>query len=133
MLKVQYLTIILCSCVAMSCSKGEAPADPEQAGQQWLAKARTALGRSDYALAKQCIDSLRTRTAEAFGAREEGILLLDSIELTEARVELTAAEQAASQQGLDIYARDSVDTQLDRAQTKVRFYEKKLDHDRQKP
>ena len=128
--KLLLLLLLLVSCGSKDNGNS---ADIEQQGQQWLNKARTALSDSNYALARQCIDSLRTRSAEAFNAREEGILLLDSIELAEARVELAAAEQAASVQGLDIYARDSVDTNLDRAQTKVRFYERKLDHDRQQP
>ena len=114
----------------ISCGErqGTAP-DPEVEGQQWLSKARTALSDSDLVKARAAIDSLRSQCAEALNAREEGILLFDSIELAEARRQLTEAEKAASQQGLDIYTRDSVDTQLDRFATKVRFYEKKLEHD----
>ena len=114
----------------ISCGErqGTAP-DPEVEGQQWLSKARTALSDSDLVKAHAAIDSLRSQCAEALNAREEGILLLDSIELAEARRQLTEAEKAASQQGLDIYTRDSVDTQLDRFATKVRFFEKKLSHD----
>ena len=114
----------------ISCGErqGTAP-DPEVEGQQWLSKARTALSDSDLVKARAAIDSLRSQCAEAFNAREEGILLLDSIELAEARRQLADAQKAAAQQGLDIYARDSVDTQLDRFATKVRFYEKKLEHD----
>ena len=114
----------------ISCGErqGTAP-DPEVEGQQWLKKARTALIDSDLVKARAAIDSLRSQCAEALNAREEGILLLDSIELAEAHRQLAEAEKAAAQQGLDIYARDSVDTQLDRMATKVRFFEKKLSHD----
>ena len=55
---------------------------------------------------------------------------LSDSELADARRQLVDAQKAAAQQGLDIYARDSVDTHLDRMVTKVRFYEKKLEHDR---
>ena len=126
----------LCICLSLSVAiaschgKEQTSADPEQQGQLWLAKARAALRGSDYTLGRAAIDSLRRQCAEALNAREEGILLLDSIDLAEAHVQLEQAEQAALQQGLDIYARDSVDTNLDRAATKVRFYETKLDRDR---
>ena len=126
----------LCICLSLSVAiaschgKEQTSADPEQQGQLWLAKARAALRGSDFAEARAAIDSLRHLCAEALNAREEGILLLDSIDLAEAHVQLEQAEQAASQQGFDIYARDSVDTNLDRAATKVRFYEKKLERDR---
>lgn len=125
--KLLLLLLLLVSCGSKDNGNS---ADIEQQGQQWLNKARTALSDSNYALAKDCIDSLRTRTAEALNAREEGILLLDSVNLAEARVELDAAEKAAAQPNLDIYARDSVDTNLDRAQTKVRFFERKLSLDK---
>ena len=92
--KLLLLLLLLVSCGSKDNGNS---ADIEQQGQQWLNKARTALSDSNYALARQCIDSLRTRSAEAFNAREEGILLLDSIELAEARVELAAAEPESIQ------------------------------------
>lgn len=118
--------IALCGCGV----KQSAQPDPEVQGQLWLNKARTALSDSDFTAARSCVDSLRNQCAEALNAREEGILLLDSIDLAEARRQLADAQKAAAQQGLDIYTRDSVDTHLDRIATKVRFYEKKLEHDR---
>ena len=124
------LFLVIMAAVMVSCGERQATVpDPEVQGQQWLSKARTALRDSDFVAARSCIDSLRNRCAEALNAREEGIVLLDSIELAEARRQLAEAGKAAAQQGLDIYARDSVDTQLDRMATKVRFFEKKLEHD----
>ena len=125
-----HLCIISLSAVIASCNgKENASATPEQQGQLWLAKARAALRGSDFAEARAAIDSLRHLCAEALNAREEGILLLDSIDLAEARSQLAEAERLAARQDLDIYARDSADTRLDRAATKVRFYEKKLTND----
>lgn len=122
-----FFAVALCSCGG---GKGE-PVDVEQQGQLWLSRARQALADSDFVEARAAIDSLRTLCAEAFDAREQGILLLDSIELAQARRELLAAEAAATRPNLDIYARDSADVNLDRARTKVRFYERKLLHDQQ--
>ena len=57
--------------------------------------------------------------------------MLDSIDLAEARVQLTECEQAAAQPDLDNIARDTLNFNLDRAQQKVKFFLKKLDHDRE--
>ena len=100
------LFFVILAAAMISCGErqGTAP-DPEVEGQQWLSKARTALSDPDLVKARAAIDSLRSQCAEALNAREEGILLFDSIELAEARRQLTEAEKAASQQGLDIYTR----------------------------
>lgn len=124
------LILVIFAAALVSCGQRQAAApDPEVEGQAWLGKARTALRDSDFAAARRAIDSLRSQCAEALNAREQGILLLDSIELAEARLQLADAQKAASQQGLDIYARDSVDTHLDRMKAKVQFFERKLQHD----
>lgn len=115
--------------VALASCGSPAEPDYEAQGQQWLALARQSFRTADYEAAHMHIDSLRTHCALALNAREEAILLLDSVNLAEARQQLAEAERAASQTGLDYIARDSVDTNLDRAQTKVRFYEKKIEND----
>ena len=86
---------------------------------------------NDFAGAKQQIERLRKEFPLALNAREQGILLLDSIDLAEARVQLTECEQAAAQPDLDNIARDTLNFNLDRAQQKVKFFLKKLDHDRE--
>ena len=128
------LSIMLIAAVMTSCGRGESQAGGDAdsdnlRGWQWIADARRCLADSDFVAARNCIDSLRTSCPMALNAREQGILLLDSIELGEARQQLKQAEAYASRTDLDIYARDSADTELDRAVTKVRFYEKKLTHD----
>ena len=124
------LFLVILAAAMISCGERQATVpNPEVQGQLWLSKARMALSNSDFVAARSCIDSLRSRCAEALNAREHGILLLDSIELAEAHRQLADAQKAAAQQGLDIYARDSADTHLDRMVTKVRFFEKKLEHD----
>lgn len=113
-----------------SCSKSQ-PTDEEieQAGHQWLLRARASLADADYDLARTYIDSLRERCPMALNAREEGILLLDSIELAQAVEQLQQAEFFARQSDLDYIARDSADTNLDRAMAKVKFFQKKIGHD----
>lgn len=112
--------------LACSCGDGNKEPDYEQQGQVWLDLARTSLRDTDYQLARIYIDSLRTRCSMALNAREEAIILLDSIDLAEAREQLHQAKFLANQTSLDYIARDSVDTNLDRARAKVLFFEKKL-------
>jgi len=113
-----------------SCSSGEPSAEEiEERGQMWLRKARIALADGDFGLARIFVDSLRERTPMALNAREEGIVLLDSIELAEAIDELHRAKFIANQSGLDYIAKDSLDTKLDRVMMKVKFFEKKIRHD----
>ena len=130
---MRFFSISLFSVVlAVISSCGGAPAEPdyEAEGQRWLTMARASMRDADFSLARIYVDSLRTRCRMALNAREDGILLLDSIDLAEAREQLHRAEYMASQTGLDYIARDSVDTNLDRAKAKVRFFEKKIEHDK---
>lgn len=127
-----FIAVLTCALALTSCGNDQkTTVDIEQQGQQWLSRAREALADSNIVQARAAIDSLRIRCAEAFDAREQGILLLDSVELAEARRELIVAEKSAARPNLDIYSRDSADVNLDRARTKVRFYERKLLHDRE--
>lgn len=125
---------MFCAMVAIlltlgGCGSSSPEPDYEKMGLRWLDLARISMRDGDYALARDMIDSLRTRCALALNAREAGIILLDSINLKEARQQLREAEYVAGQTGLDYLARDSVDTRLDRARVKVKFYERKLQHD----
>lgn len=120
----------LAACIFSACGNSEPTAEEiEQKGQEWLRKARVSLADADFGLARIYIDSLRERCPLALNAREEGIILLDSIDMIEAIEELHQAEFMANQQGLDYIARDSVDTNLDRAMMKVKFFQKKIRHD----
>ena len=117
--------------LACSCGSGHDAPDYERQGQRWLDMARASLRDADYTLARVYIDSLRTRCPQALNAREDAIILLDSIDLSEARAQLGEASFLAGQSGLDYIARDSLETRLDRARVKVQFFEKKMQYDKQ--
>lgn len=121
---------ILCAaCIALlaaACSQGD---DPEKAGQIYLAQARDYLGFERYSEARAAIDSLRTRAPRAFNAREEGILLLDSIDLQEARKDLAEAERSLSLNPAGDL-KDSIEFDKEEAQQKITFFTKKLAHDK---
>lgn len=90
----------------------------ELGGAQLINKAREAFVGSDYATAVVLIDSIRDAFPLALNAREEGILLKDSVLLEQAREELRKAKDIAG---------DSID--MEELHMKVTFYERKLQHD----
>ena len=122
--------VLVAAVIVCSCGKGHDKPDYEQQGQRWLALARSSLRDADYSLARVYVDSLRTRCKMALNAREDAIVLLDSINLAEAREQLAEAEFLAQQAGLDYIARDSFETRLDRVQAKVRFFDRKMQYDK---
>ena len=117
--------------LACSCGRSDGTADLERQGQRWLDLARASLRDADYPLARTYVDSLRVRCPLALNAREEAIILLDSINLAEACEQLGEADFLARQTGIDYLARDSFETRLDRAQAKVRFFERKMQYDKE--
>ena len=79
--------------------------DPEQQGQQMLTEVRQLYADGNYAAARDSILSLRQRFPMALEARRQAILLLDSVELMDAKQQ-----------------QDTL---------KSEFYRRKLQHDRQ--
>lgn len=90
----------------------------ELSGAQLISEAREAFVGADYTTAVALIDSIRAAYPLALNAREEGILLKDSVLLEQAREELRNAKDIAG---------DSID--FEELQMKVTFYERKLQHD----
>jgi hypothetical protein len=90
----------------------------ELGGAQLINQAREAFVGSDYTTAVVLIDSIRDSYPLALNAREEGILLKDSVLLEQAREELRNAKDIAG---------DSID--MEELHMKVTFYERKLQHD----
>lgn len=112
--------LLLVSCLLLvGC--GNALTEREKAelgGAQLINQAREAFVGSDYTTAVALIDSIRNAFPLALNAREEGILLKDSVLLEQAREELRKAKDIAG---------DSID--IEELHMKVIFYERKLQHD----
>lgn len=90
----------------------------ELGGAQLISQAREAFVTANYTTAVALIDSIRNAFPLALNAREEGILLKDSVLLEQAREELCNAKDIAG---------DSID--MEELHMKVTFYERKLQHD----
>lgn len=97
----------------------------EQEAQRKLQTARVFMQKEDFAQAKKTIEAMRKKDYLAITARKEGILLMDSICLQEAKMQLTktdSLQQVGKASG----------TQLEEACQKVQFYESKLQFDKQR-
>ena len=129
------LIAALCLCGACSrcASKEDAKTEAysenrsrmEKEAQQRLAKARSLLSGGSCAQAKAVVEQMRKDCYLALDARKEGILLMDSIDLQQARVDL-ALTDSLLRVGCDTVEQ----ADFDEACRKVQFYERKIQHDR---
>lgn len=106
------LFLPLCAALVLlsACDK---QSDIDRAAGRMLGDARFALRYGHYDEARDTILAMRKRYPTALQARGQGILLLDSIELTAARDSLQRAEGP----------------EWERLHVKVQFYERKLMED----
>ncbi len=144
------LIIALCAMGAFtSCTQPKSNND-ESAGMSALNRARRAMEDSDYVGAKERILNLRTMYPKAFQARKEAILTLDSVEIYLAIDSMQAAGQRmyAEQRALrklepnytEHYMEyrkqekkfNSAQERFNDMETKVRFFRKKLEVDKEK-
>lgn len=92
--------------------------------QALLALARTQLSQGAHAKARATIVKMRKDCYLALDARRQGILLMDSIDLADARALLVRVD-SGMHAGVDSIGRGD----FDEACRKVEFYERKLKHD----
>lgn len=124
------LTIIACSAGGGTKNnvntedKSEARNKMETEAQARLSMARTKLAQMQCAEAKAIVIKMRKDCYLALSARKEGILLMDSIDIQQAKLELSKADSLMQKQ-------HSISTSddFDEACRKVQFYERKLQYD----
>jgi hypothetical protein len=119
------LTIALCTIIT-AC--GISDKDHEAQGQIYLQKARIALQHKKFNIAKQIIKDLRDSVPFAIEARKAGILLMDSIELRLAQEELNVINQRLMQS--NNLSTDTLKNSFEEACQKIKFYNRKLIHDK---
>lgn len=112
----------------LSCGNKE---DVEKKGSECLSKARTAFSASNFAKARSFVEELREKHPLALNAREEGILLMDSINLFEAKIKVDRSLNILMDNSLPENLRDSTLFDKEEAEQRMRFYTKKLEHDKQ--
>lgn len=124
------LTIIACSAGGGTKNKvntedrSEARNKMETEAQARLSMARAKLAQMQCAEAKAIVIKMRKDCYLALSARKEGILLMDSIDIQQAKLELSKADSLMQKQ-------HSISTSddFDEACRKVQFYERKLQYD----
>ncbi len=124
------LTIIACSAGGGTKNnvntedRSEARNKMETEAQARLSMARVKLAQMQCAEAKAIVIKMRKDCYLALSARKEGILLMDSIDIQQAKLELSKADSLMQKQ-------HSISTSddFDEACRKVQFYERKLQYD----
>lgn len=99
----------------------------EAKAQQMLSAARESLAQSDFSKAKATIQQMRKDCYLALNAREQGILLMDSIDLAISQHELSNLD-SLMRAGIDSITQDD----FEEACQKIQFYKQKIQHDNKK-
>lgn len=100
----------------------------ETRAQEMLSGARQALIRQDFEKAKNTIEAMRTQCNLALEARQQGILLMDSIYLQETVNKMMQADSLMKTQTVDSLI---LVPRLEEFGEKIKFYRRKLEHDKQ--
>lgn len=102
----------------------------ESAGQAALARARQQLATQHYDSARATIRTMRRAHPHALTAREDGILLMDSIDLAATRTAIDQLERSPHSPDVpDPHSRRQGSAALPELYRRLRFYERKLQHD----
>ncbi len=131
---------ILAGCNDTS-KKGKATSDKQEAGWSenrtvmeerasgMLFEARQALAQKKYDSARTKIKTMRKECYLALTAREQGITLLDSVNLCEALDRMTQANDWLKDHP---EAADSLNAIIKECDQQVKFYRRKIQHDKRK-
>lgn len=127
--------LLAASLLSLSCGQGgdsrgwsKARTEMEAAGQTLLSEARAALAVRQFDKARAIVEQMRKECTLALDAREEGILLMDSIDLSQARSQLQRTDSLQLEHPADSHLLQQTIEDLNQ---KVKFYKRKLEHDKQ--
>ena len=122
-----FAILVLCAC-----SEKDKKTDWSEKRQLMETRAQEmlsgALIRQDFEKAKNTIEAMRTQCNLALEARQQGILLMDSIYLQEAVNKMMQADSLMKTQTVDSLI---LVPRLEEFGEKIKFYRRKLEHDKQ--
>lgn len=127
-----FLAVALTSCSLFSSKRASEPSEQysserkfmEEKAQKYLSQARQQLEEKQYDKAKATVATMRKECYLALAAREEGILLMDSIELCVAKDNLVRIDSFLQRGDSDVAQ------EFQNACQKVQFFERKLNYDK---
>lgn len=125
--------LLLAACQSKDSQVSERRRQAEEQARGFLVEARAHLQQHDFARARQRIYDMRDSCRYALEAREEGIVLLDSVELLTAQHHLQEVDGrllAAQERGATAEA-EQLQQQFDEICRQVKFYQRKLQYDKQ--
>ena len=131
LLTIAIATLTLCN---YSCSDEKKPGmseerqEMETQGQICLKTAREALDNKDFKVARENVEKMRSEFPLALNAREEGIILMDSINLLEAEEQIKTIDKLIRDGKSEKI--DSLKIEFDDLFQKTKFYKRKLEHDK---
>ena len=131
LLTIAIASLALCN---LSCKDNTKPGmseerqEMEAQGQNCLKAAREALDNNDFGAARENVEKMRDEFPLALNAREEGIILMDSINLMEAENQIKAIDKLIKEgKSKNI---DCLKIEFDDLFQKTKFYKRKLEHDK---
>lgn len=135
MLRLSLLSLLFLGLSCVGCHEKTANVSSrrradESAGQEALARARQQLATQHYDSARATIRTMRRAHPHALTAREDGILLMDSIDLAATRTAIDQLERSPHSPDVpNAHSRRQGSTALPELYRRLRFYERKLQHD----
>lgn len=138
-MKTKYLLLFLLLALT-ACKKqdektahySEARAEMEVLGAESISKARALLAQGNFTAARDTILQMRVNYPLALNAREEGILLMDSIDMGEAQTQLASIDTQLHAADTAGALRDSLQQVYEDLHQKVKFFQRKLRYDKEK-
>lgn len=132
---MRHIFVILCMLTVLTaCNNQNGHSDWSKARQEMeahaqdlLTDARAALGQRKFDAARQHIKTMREECNLALEAREQGILLMDSIDLQEAIHEMMITDSLLRTNPQES---DSLKWALEEYNNRIKFYRRKLEHDK---
>jgi len=122
---IKYLAII--ALIFISCNS---KTNIEEQASLYLSRSKTDLKNNNFDKAKDEIVKMRQTYPKAFNARENAIILMDSINYCEAKFELRRCDSLLKLKPKSVSKKYTLKEQYDDANQKMKFFFRKINYDK---